>query len=345
MPSTSDSGRLSGRTSESSAARGDAPIAARSLRFTASALWPIASGGEKRRSKCTPSTRASVVITSSAPRSGSMTAASSPGPTITHDGDARRELILRISSRSPITDTVGAISLTLAPSALFRVFDSPCFANDRDLDLSGVLQLVLDAPGDVLRQPDRFLVGDLLALDQDPDLTSGLERERLRHPLERIGDVFELLEAPDVGLEDVAPGAGPGRGDRVGGLHEHCLERRPVDIHVMGGDRQYDRLALPVLAQQIHAELEMRPFHLAIDRLADVVEERRPCGDVLVDPELARHEPGEERDLLRVTQDVLPVTRAVLQFSHQPEDLGVDVVQAELERGRGAVLPHLFLHF
>ena len=61
-----------------------APIAARSLRLTASARWPIASGGTNRRSKCTPSTCASVVSTSNAPRTGSIAAASSPGPTTTH---------------------------------------------------------------------------------------------------------------------------------------------------------------------------------------------------------------------------------------------------------------------
>ena len=56
-----------GIASESSAARGTAPIAARSLRLTASARCPIASGGTKRRSKWTPSTCASVVTTSKAP--------------------------------------------------------------------------------------------------------------------------------------------------------------------------------------------------------------------------------------------------------------------------------------
>ena len=77
---------VGGSASESSAARGAAPIAARSLRLTASARCPIASGGTKRRSKWTPSTCASVVRTSSAPRCGLITAASSPGPTTTHEG-------------------------------------------------------------------------------------------------------------------------------------------------------------------------------------------------------------------------------------------------------------------
>ena len=53
-----------------------------------------------------------------------------------------------------------------------------------------------------------------------------------------------------------------------------------------------------------------------------------------VEAELARHDAGEERDLLRVVQDVLPVAGAELQAAHQREQLRMQVVQAELE-GRG----------
>src|SRR5689334_5019770 len=53
-----------------------------------------------------PSTRASVVSTSSAPRAGLMTAASSPGPTTTHGGMARRDVILAMIARSPREETV-----------------------------------------------------------------------------------------------------------------------------------------------------------------------------------------------------------------------------------------------
>ena len=44
--------------------------------------------------------------------------------------------------------------------------------------------------------------------------------------------------------------------------------------------------ALAVLAQEVEAELEVRALHLAIDRLADVVQERGARGDVAVEAEL-----------------------------------------------------------
>ena len=61
--STSSTARSSGNASDSSAHRGVAPIAARSLRLTASARAPMSPSDENRRSKCTPSTWASVVRT------------------------------------------------------------------------------------------------------------------------------------------------------------------------------------------------------------------------------------------------------------------------------------------
>ena len=122
----------------------------------------------------------------------------------------------------------------------------------------------------------------VLALDHDADFAAGLERERLRDALERVGDAFELLEALDVGLEDVAARAGTRRRDGVGRLDDHRFERRPVDVHVVRGDGLQHRLALAVLAEEVEAELEVRALQVAVDRLADVVQERGARGDVAV---------------------------------------------------------------
>ena len=100
-------GSAGGSASDSSASRGAAPIAARSLRLTASARWPMASGGVNARSKCTPSTSASTLSTSSRFRSGSTTAASSPMPTSSQAGAAGSRAWMRaMSSRSVRSATV-----------------------------------------------------------------------------------------------------------------------------------------------------------------------------------------------------------------------------------------------
>ena len=98
---------VSGRASDRSACRGTAPIAARSLRLTASTLPPTASSGVNARSKCTPSTIVSVVMTDSEPRSGSTTAASSPIPRSTdRGGRGTRVWIRAMSACSPRSATV-----------------------------------------------------------------------------------------------------------------------------------------------------------------------------------------------------------------------------------------------
>ena len=53
-----------------------------------------------------------------------------------------------------------------------------------------------------------------------------------------------------------------------------------------------------------------------------------------VEPELLGHDAGQERDFLRVVQDVLAVAGAELQAPHQPQHLGMEVVEPELEGGR-----------
>src|SRR5262245_3359287 len=103
-------------------------------------------------------------------------------------------------------------------SVLAGELNSPCFTDDSDLDLAGILQLVLDPLGDVLRQPDGFFVGHLLAFDDDADFAAGLERERLRDPLERIGDALGLLQPLHVRLQDVSARAWTGGRNRVGRL-------------------------------------------------------------------------------------------------------------------------------
>ena len=57
------------------------------------------------------------------------------------------------------------------------------------------------------------------------------------------------------------------------------------------------------------------------------------------------HDAREPGDLGRVGQDVLPVTRAELQASHQPQDLGMQIVQAEFKGDGAAFLADLLVGF
>src|SRR5262245_41187530 len=104
-----------------------------------------------------------------------------------------------------LTRAISSFSETSASPPLLRIVDGASLADDGDFDLSRIFELVLDSSGDVLREPDRFFVGDLLAFDHDADLAPRLQRERLGHAFERVGDALELFETLDVAFEDVAP--------------------------------------------------------------------------------------------------------------------------------------------
>ena len=95
---------------------------------------------------------------------------------------------------------------------------------------------------------------------------------------------------------------------------------------------------LAVFAEEVDAELEMRALHLAIDRLADIVQERGAHRHVRVEPDFLGHDAGETGHFRRVREHVLTVARPILQAPHQPQNFRVQVVQAELERHSRALL-------
>src|SRR6185503_11920901 len=92
--------QAAGTTSESSAQRGSAAIAARSERFATASRAPASAGVRRSRRKCRPSTNASVVATRSRPSRTRSTAASSPGPTTTPSpaGSAASSAAMRSNS-------------------------------------------------------------------------------------------------------------------------------------------------------------------------------------------------------------------------------------------------------
>ena len=88
----------------------------------------------------------------------------------------------------------------------------------------------------------------------------------------------------------------------------------------------------------------MRALQVAVDGFADVVQKCGARGDVAVEAELLRHDAGEERDLLRVIEDVLAVAGSELQPPHQPQHFGMQIEEAELERGSLPLLADGVLH-
>src|SRR5262249_4567100 len=86
-------------------------------------------------------------------------------------------------------------------------FPGPGLAGRGESDLPRVGELLLDLLGDVARDHLGLDVVDPVGLDHHPDLPAGLHREDLLHAFVPAGDLLQALQALDVHLQRLAPGA------------------------------------------------------------------------------------------------------------------------------------------
>ena len=74
---------------------------------------------------------------------------------------------------------------------LFRVLGGAAFADHADLDLAGVIQLVLDLFGNLAGQQDDLIITNLIRLDQDANLAACLHGVRAFNALKAIAQGFQ----------------------------------------------------------------------------------------------------------------------------------------------------------
>src|SRR5215208_7513310 len=111
-----------------------------------------------------------------------------------------------------------------ADIALTSVVGGPRLPDDRDLDLAGVLELLLDLAGDLVGEQDGAIVVERARQHHHADLAAGLHGVDLVDAVVAGGDVLEVAEALDVLLQRLAAGTGPRARKRVGGLDDHGLD-------------------------------------------------------------------------------------------------------------------------
>ena len=189
-----------------------------------------------------------------------------------------------------------------------------------------------------MRDQRRALVVDLARIDDHPDLAPGTHREYALDALVASGDLLKVAKAPDVLLERVAAGARACTGDGVGGLDDHGLDRARLDLAVVSLHRVGDRLGLAAAPGDLPADEGMRALDLVGDRLADVVQQRRPARGLDRGAEFVGHQRRELRALDQVVEDVLAVAGAEAQLAEQAQQLRVEAVDAGLERRLLALL-------
>src|SRR2546427_3925427 len=171
--------------------------------------------------------------------------------------------------------SVRIVSPTAAPSMILAgKIHRAGLADHHDLDLAGVLQLPLDLRGDLLGQLARLAVVDGGRRDDDAPLATRLDGEHLLDAGEPARELLELGEALDVGLERLAPGAGPRARDGVRRLDDDAHGRLVRHVVVVGGDTVDDHGVLAVLGRHLHPQLHVGAIVLVRQHLADVVQQR-----------------------------------------------------------------------
>src|SRR5512138_1067183 len=105
-----------------------------------------------------------------------------------------------LSARRPGDPKMSAMKRRFTPG-LARVFHGARLADHHDLDLAGVLQLALDAAGDVAGELGGPRVVHVLRLHHDAHLAPGLDRVGLLDPREGVGDLLQRLQALHVVLD------------------------------------------------------------------------------------------------------------------------------------------------
>src|SRR3954462_20882 len=122
---------------------------------------------------------------------------------------------------------------TRGPRPLLRVFDRARLADDGDLDLARVLELLLDLLRDVPGEHLRGEVVDVVGLDHHAHVATRLHRVDLLDPGVVRADLLEPLEPLHVRLEALPPSAGSAARDVVGDLRDHRLDGALLDLAVV----------------------------------------------------------------------------------------------------------------
>src|SRR5690606_29239135 len=170
------------------------------------------------------------------------------------------------------------------PASSTRVLDGTRLAHDRHLHLARVLHVLLDAVGDVACKQHCGGIVDALWLNDDAQLASSLDGEGTVYAREASCDALETLEALDVALERLAPSTRPRGRNGVCGVDDDGEERLGLIEVMVVRDGVDDFLRFAESPPEVGADLRVRTLDLAVDRLADVVQEASAARHGLVKP-------------------------------------------------------------
>ena len=187
--------------------------------------------------------------------------------------------------------------------------------------------------GKLAGQKQHRVVRNLIRVDDDADLASGLNGVRAGNAGRFVGDALQLFKTLDIVFEIFAARAGAGGRNSVRRLNEAGDHGLGFHVAVVRFNRVDDAGRFLVLLGEVYTDLDMAALDLVVDRLADIMQQAGAAGGDRIEPKLARHHAGDMRDLDRVHQHVLTIAGTVTQTAENLDEFGVDAMYAGFKRG------------
>ena len=129
---------------------------------------------------------------------------------------------------------------------LFCVIDGAILADEVHLDLTGIFQIGFKALGNIVGDNDHLIIADQLRLNDDANLTAGLNGKGIFYAGEGVGDFFQLLQTFDIVFDVFTTGTGTGGRNGIGGLHQTSDDGFGFYIAVVSVNSMNNRFALAV---------------------------------------------------------------------------------------------------
>src|SRR3989338_4690281 len=214
---------------------------------------------------------------------------------------------------------------------LFRMLHRACLTDDRDHNLSGVLQFALNSACDIVA----YLVGQFvvyaLGVYDNPYLTACLNGVSALYAAKPGCDTLKLLQPLYVFFQGLASRTGPACRYGVGGAHKRGEYGFCGDLLVVGGNGVNYFMSFFMPLGEFRPNGRMSALYVAAGRLTDVVEKSTSLGHFYVQLQFTCDKPTELRYLHRVTELVLAVACPVSKSAEELDDLRVHVMEAHLK--------------
>ena len=201
----------------------------------------------------------------------------------------------------------------------------------------------MDTSCDVVRKIFDFFVVNLVGTDNHTQLSTGLDGVSFHDTGIAHGDILQVVQTLHIGLDDFAACTGTGARNRITHLHNGGNERGHLHFIVVRTDRIANIRFLLVLLSNFGTVDGVREFGFLIGHLTYVVEQAGTLCLLGVQSEFGRHDAAKIGCFARVLEQILPIRRAVLHFTDNANQFGVQTVDTEVNRRTLTRFDHFFV--